>query len=55
MDEVRCHQMMTRRYVRAPRGQRARATKPVNQGRHVTMLGALNLQGLVAAMTGFPQ
>ena len=42
---------MPRLYARAPRGQRALATKPVNRGRHVTMLGALSLQGLVAAMT----
>jgi transposase len=42
---------MTRLYGRAPRGQRAQAMKPVNRGRHVTMLGALSLQGLVAAMT----
>ena len=42
---------MTRLYARAPRGQPALATKPVNRGRHVTMLGALSLQGLVAAMT----
>jgi transposase len=46
-----CHQAMTRLDARAPRGQRAQATKPVNRGRHVTMLGALSLQGLVAAMT----
>ena len=42
---------MTRLYARAPRGQRALATKPVNRGRHVTMLGALSLAGMVAAMT----
>src|SRR3712207_5460303 len=42
---------MTRLYARAPRGQRAQATKPVNRGGHVTMLGALGCEGLVAAMT----
>jgi transposase len=42
---------MARDYARAPRGQRAHATKPVNRGRHITMLGALGLQGMVAAMT----
>ena len=42
---------MTRLHARAPRGQRAQATKPVNRGRHVTMLGALSLHGRVAAMT----
>lgn len=42
---------MARDYARAPRGQRALATKPVNRGRHVTMLGALGRHGIVAAMT----
>ncbi len=41
---------MTRLYARAPRGQRAQATKPVKRGRPVTMLGAWSLQGLVATM-----
>jgi transposase len=50
MDEAGCDQALTRRYARAPRGQRAQATKPVNRGRHVTMLGAVRLQGIVAAM-----
>jgi transposase len=43
---------MVRDDARAPRGQRAHATKPVNRGRHVTMLGALGLHGMGAAMTG---
>ena len=51
LDEAGCHQAMPRLYARAPRGQRALATKPVNRGRHITRLGALSLQGLVAAMT----
>jgi transposase len=42
---------MARDDARAPRGQRAHATKPVNRGRHVTRLGALGLHGIVAAMT----
>lgn len=51
IDEAGCHQAMTRLYARAPRGQRAQALKPVHRGRHVTMLGALGFEGLVAAMT----
>jgi transposase len=51
LDEAGSHQAMARDYARAPRGQRAHATKPVNRGRHVTMLGALGLHGVVAAMT----
>ena len=56
LDEAGCHQAMTRLDARAPRGQRAQATQPVNRGRHLTMLGALGLQGLGAARTvaGFP-
>lgn len=51
LDEAGGPQAMTGLYARAPRGQRALATKPVNRGRHITMLGALSLQGLGAAMT----
>jgi transposase len=51
LDEAGCHQAMTRLYARAPRGQRAPAIKPVNRGRHSTILGAVSLTGLVAAMT----
>lgn len=51
IDEAGCHQAMSRFYARAPRGERARATKPVHRGRHLPMLGALSLQGLIAAMT----
>ena len=48
---------MSRLYARAPRGQRAQSTRPVNRGRHIPMLGALRLTGLVAAMPidGFPE
>ena len=52
LDEAGCPQAMPRLDARAPRGQRALATKPVNRGRHRTMLGALRLQGGGAAMTG---
>jgi transposase len=51
LDEAGCHQALTRLYARAPGGQRAQATRPVNRGRHITMLGGLSLHGLVAAMT----
>lgn len=42
---------MARGDARAPRGQRAHATKPANRGRHVTRLGALGRHGSGAAMT----
>jgi transposase len=41
---------MARAYGRAPRGQRAPGAKPGQRGRHVTMVGALGLVGVVAAM-----
>lgn len=51
IDETGSNQAMTRLYARAPRGQRAYARCPVNRGKHRTILGALGLTGLVAAMT----
>lgn len=51
LDETGSNLAMARDYARAPRGQRAYATKPVNRGGRVTLLGALGLHGLVAAMT----
>jgi transposase len=51
LDAAGSPQVMTRLYARAPRGQRALATQPVNRGYHGPRLGALSLQGLVAAMT----
>ena len=40
MDAAGSHQAMTRLDARAPRGQRASATRPVKRGVHLTMLGA---------------
>ena len=51
LDETGSHRAMARAEARAPRGQRAEATKPVNRGSRVTRLGALGLHGLGAAMT----
>jgi transposase len=50
-DEAGGQQALTRLYARAPRGQRAQATKPVKRGRQVTRLGGRSLQGLGAART----
>ena len=44
------HLAMARDDGRAPRGQRAPGAKPVQRGPHVTMVGALGLVGVVAAM-----
>jgi transposase len=41
---------MTRRYGRAPRGKRVRDSAPRNYGAHTSVIGAMGLRGLVAAL-----
>jgi transposase len=50
VDESGSNQAMARDYGRAARGQRALGAKPVQRGRHVTMVGALGLISVAAAM-----
>ena len=42
---------MTRRYGRAPRGERVHDSAPRNYGSHTSVIGALGLRGLVATLT----
>lgn len=42
---------MTRRYGRAPRGQRVAEGTPAGHWRTLTLLGAMSTQGVIAAMT----
>ncbi len=42
---------MTRRYARAPQGRRAVGTAPCGARRRLTVLGALTVEGVVAAMS----
>lgn len=42
---------MSRRYARAEGGARARGAAPVNYGENITMIGAVDRSGVVAAMT----
>jgi transposase len=42
---------MARRYGRGQRGKRVHDAKPVNYGPNLTILGAITLQGVSAAMT----
>lgn len=42
---------MARLYARALRGQRATATRPGKRGKNVTMIGAIALSGVIAALT----
>ena len=46
MDETGSHLGYTPRYARAPRGQRASASAPVNRGENKTVVAALTLAGL---------
>jgi len=51
LDETGVNIAMARHYARAPQGERAYASKPVNKGHNITVLGALSLDGIIAAMT----
>ena len=42
---------MTRRYGRAPQGERVAEGTLAGHGRTLTLLSAMSLQGMVAAMT----
>jgi len=42
---------MTRRYARAPRGERVAEGTPAGHWRTLTLLSAMSLQGMIAAMT----
>ena len=43
--------MMTRRFGRAPNGERVRQRVPRRRGTHLTLIGALALRGWVAALS----
>lgn len=51
VDESGCHIAMTPRYGWAKRGQRAYGVVPRNRGQNTTILAALSLGGVQAAMT----
>jgi DDE superfamily endonuclease len=48
IDESGCTTAMTPRYAPAPIGQRATASRPVNRGKNVSIIGAIRLTGVVA-------
>lgn len=50
-DETGFHLAMTRRFGRAPRGERVRQAVPRKRGTNVTLVGALALRGWVAALS----
>jgi transposase len=51
VDETSTNLAMTRRYARAPRGQRVYGAVPRNHGRNLSVIGALGLRGMVAALS----
>lgn len=51
VDETSTNLARTRSYARAPRGQRVYGTVPRNHGPNVSVIGALGLQGMVAALS----
>ena len=51
LDESGINRAMTRRYGRAPRGQRAVGSVPENRGSNTTMVGILGLTGMSAVAT----
>jgi transposase len=50
VDESAVNTAMTRRYGRAPRGERVHDSAPRNYGTHTSVIGALGLRGLVAML-----
>jgi transposase len=50
VDETAVNTAMTRRYGRAPRGERAHDSAPRNYGAHTSVIGAMGLRGLVATL-----
>lgn len=51
VDESAVNTAMTRRYGRAPIGERAYDSAPRNYGSHTSVIGAMGLRGLVATLT----
>jgi transposase len=51
VDESAVNTAMTRRYGRAPKGERAVDAAPRNYGSHTSVIGAVGLRGLVATLT----
>ena len=50
VDETAVNTAMTRRYGRAPRGERAHDSAPRSYGAHTSVIGAMGLRGLVATL-----
>ncbi|NJM27336.1 MAG: IS630 family transposase [Pseudanabaena sp. RU_4_16] len=53
IDEAGVNQSMTRTYARSEQGQRAHGSKPYRRGRNLTMIAALAMSGIIAALSFF--
>jgi transposase len=53
VDETGVNLAMSRLYARALKGKRAVGDRPDGRGKNLTLVGAMALQGIVAAMTFF--
>ena len=51
VDETGMHLGFTRRYGRAPQGQRLYDCEPGNVGQNISLIGGMSIDGLVATMT----
>ncbi len=51
LDETGINLMMVRLYARALKGERATGERPYQQGSNVTLIGAMSLKGMVAALS----
>jgi transposase len=50
VDECGTHTSMTRRYARAPKGERAYGKVPRNRGKNTTLIASLSLEGMGEAV-----
>jgi transposase len=50
LDEAGVNLALLRLYARAPKGQRARGSRPHQRGKNVSMIGAISLSGIVTSM-----
>jgi DDE superfamily endonuclease len=50
IDECGSNIALTPLYARAPKGERARGSVPCNRGKHTTLIAALSLEGMGAAL-----
>ncbi len=51
IDEAGVNQSMTSTYARSEKGQRAHGSKPDRRGKNLTMIAALAMSGIIAALT----